>query len=228
MSSAQRQLDVVTHNLANAATAGYKRDGVVFNDTLSQALYGADGRFVGNLGAGSTLIAQFTNLAVGSIMTTGNVLDVAIQTQQGFFAVEAPTGVRYTRDGSFTLNADRELTTKTGLPVLDENEVPIKLPQGTIEINSLGDVSVDGVAVAKIGVFDGQVEKIGLGLFKGVAMQEVSEPSLLPGAIEGSNVNAIEEMIEMIRLNRIYEMAQKSVQSHDEITQKLIQSAQNR
>ena len=228
MESAQQWLDVVTHNLANASTSGYKRDGVVFNDTLSKALYGEDGRFVGRIGAGTSLSAQYTNMEVGTIMTTGNPLDVAIQSPKGFFAVETPSGVRYTRDGEFTLNVDRQLVTKQGLPVLDQNNSPITIPPGKIEINGDGNLSVDGTDVAKIGIFDGEVEKIGDGLFRGVAMEGIDQPTLLSGAIEGSNVNAIEEMITMIRLNRIYEMAQRSAQSHDEMTQKLIQSAQNR
>lgn len=228
MMSAQQQLDVVTHNLANASTAGYKKDGVVFNDTLSRALYGDDGRFVGNLGAGSELSGKYTSMEVGSISMTGNPLDIAIQTPEGFFAVEAPTGMHYTRDGSFTLNSNRELVNKQGLPVLDSNSNKITLPQGQIEVSSGGNVSVDGIEVAKLGIFEGQAEKIGNGLFRGITMQEQTDPSLLAGAIEGSNVNAIEEMIAMIRLNRIYEMAQRGAQSQDDMTQKLIQSAQNR
>ena len=228
MQSAQHWLDVVAHNLANVSTTGYKRQGVAFNDTLTRALYGDGGRYLGELGAGTTLQGEYTVMEVGSITTTGNALDVAIQSQEGLFAVETQGGVRYTRDGAFTLNADRELVTKSGHPVLDQNENTIQLPPGQIEIDTDGAVSVDGTAVATIGVFDGAVVKSGSGLFSGQDMQRIDSPSLLPGAIEGSNVNAIEQMIEMIRLNRIYEMAQRSAQGQDEMTQKLIQSIQNR
>ena len=228
MKSAQYWLDVVSHNLANVSTTGYKRQGVAFNDTLTRAMYGEGGRYLGELGAGTTLQREYTVMDVGSVTTTGNMLDVAIQSREGFFAIETGEGIRYTRDGSFSLNANRELVTKDGHLVLDQQENAIVLPSGQIEINTDGAVSVDGTAVGTLGVFDGAVVKSGSGLFIGQDMQRLNSPSLLPGAIEGSNVNAIEQMIEMIRLNRIYEMAQRSAQGQDEMTQKLIQSIQNR
>lgn len=228
MSSVQKWLDVVSHNLANVSTTGYKREGVAFNDTLTRAMYGDGGNYLGELGAGTTLQQEYTVMEVGSITTTGNPLDVAIQSEEGFFAVETPQGIRYTRDGAFTLNADRELVTKSGHPVLDRSNNVIQLPPGQIEIDPDGAVSVDGTDAGSIGLFGGTVVKTGGGLYIGQDMERIGSPSLQPGAIEGSNVNAIEHMIEMIRLNRIYEMAQRSAQGQDEMTQKLIQSIQDR
>ena len=88
MNSAQNWLDVVAHNLANVSTTGYKREGVAFNDTLTRALNGQDGGYLGELGAGTTLQREYTVMDVGSIMTTGNMLDIAIQSREGFFAVD--------------------------------------------------------------------------------------------------------------------------------------------
>lgn len=228
MVGAQQLLDVVAHNLANISTNGYKRDGVAFNDSFTRLLTAADGREIGTLSGGTKLQAQYTVHEIGSLTTTGNPLDVAIQAERGMFAVQTGNGTRYTRDGAFTLNSDRELITKSGLPVLDDRETAIVLPAGKIEIGISGAVSVDGELVANIGIFDGAVQKVGNSLYVGVGMQLVDEPHLQSGMIEGSNVNAIEEMIHMIRLNRIYEMAQKAAQGHDEMTQRLIQSLEGR
>ena len=228
MVGAQQLLDVVAHNLANVSTNGYKREGVVFTDSFTRLLSAADGREIGSLGSGATMKGQYTVHEVGSLTTTGNPLDVAIQVGRGMFAVQTDNGTRYTRNGAFTLNSDRELVTKSGLPVLDDREGSIILPTGRIEISSFGAVSVAGELVANIGVFDGSVQKVGNGLYVGRGMQLVDEPHLQSGMIEGSNVNAIEEMIHMIQLNRIYEMAQKAAQSHDEMTQRLIQSLEGR
>ena len=228
MASAQQLLDVVAHNLANISTNGYKREGAVFNDTLQRAMYADDGRYLGKLGTGGWMQDHYVDMAVGSITTTGNPLDVAIQDTKGFFAVQTPNGVRYTRDGSFTLDKDKQLTTQDGLPVLDGSGREITLPVGPVEIDAAGNVSVSGQQVAKIGVYDGTVTKMGEGLYQGASMKAMDAPRLQAGAIEGSNVNAIEEMIAMIQLNRIFEMAQRGAQSQDDMTQKLLSSIQGR
>jgi flagellar basal body rod protein FlgG len=142
--------------------------------------------------------------------------------------VQTPNGVRYTRDGAFAVDSERRLTTQDGLPVLDTANREITLTNGKIEIDGQGDVSIDGQQIATIGVFDGQVTKLGEGLYEGASMKAVEEPLLQSGVLEGSNVNAIEEMIAMIQLNRIYEMAQRGALSQDEMTQKLLTALQNR
>ena len=228
MNGAQQLLDVIAHNLANVSTNGYKREGAVFSDTLRRAMFADDGRFIGQLGSGAWMQDHFTVMEVGEIKVTGNPLDVAISQPKGFFAVQSPGGTRYTRDGSFTINAQRELTTNDGLLVLDTAGREITLPDGKVEIDGGGNVSVSGLLVSTIGVYDGRVTKLGDGLYEGTAMQVMDAPILQSGAVEGSNVNAIEEMIAMIQLNRIYEMAQRGALSQDEMTQKLLQSIQGR
>lgn len=228
MIGAQQLLDVVSHNLANASTNGYKREGLVFNDTLKRAMYSDQGSYLGKLGSGGWQQEHFTVMESGAMTTTGNTLDVALQESKGFFAVQTPAGVRYTRNGSFAIDADRKLATQEGFPVLDGGNREITLPAGKIEIDVTGGVSVDGQNIGTIGVFDGRVTKHGDGLYEGSSMSAVDEPRLQSGVIEGSNVNAIEEMIAMIKLNRIYEMAQRGALSQDEMTQKLLSSIQNR
>ena len=228
MAATQQWLDLVSHNLANVSTTGFKRDAAVFNDTLQRAMYNGEGQYIGELGAGGTMQGRYTVMEVGTLEATGNALDVAIATKEGFFAVQTPNGVRYTRDGSFTLNSDREITTKDGHPVLDSAGREITLPQGAIAIDDQGGVSVDGVLVGEIGVYTGSVMKEGEGLYAGSNMTTVDEPMVQGGALESSNVNAIEEMIAMIELQRIFEMAQRGALSQDEMTQKLLATLQNR
>lgn len=228
MIGAQQLLDVVAHNLANVSTNGYKREGLVFNEQLKRAMFRGDGKYVGELGAGGWLQEHFTVMEPGNVTTTGNALDLAIQDAQGLFAVQTPAGVRYTRDGSFAIDGQRRLVTHEGLPVLDDAGREITLPSGTAEFDSAGQVSVNGSAVAKVGVYAGRVTKVGDGLYEGANMAPIDEPALVTGALEGSNVNAIEEMIAMIQLNRIYEMAQRGALSQDEMTQKLLSSVQDR
>ncbi len=228
MLAAQQLLDTVSHNLANVSTNGYKRDGAVFNDTLRRALYNDTGQYIGDIGAGTWKTEEYTDMNVGTTTITGNPLDVAILHKDGYFAVQTDAGVRYTRDGSFAVDGNGQLVTKQGLSVLDSSERPIQIPKGRIEVDGTGKISVNGDLVGAIGVFDGSAKKIGNGLFAGKNMTANTDPLVQPGAIEGSNVNAIEEMIAMIQLNRMFELAQRGAQSQDEITQKLLQSTQNR
>ena len=136
--------------------------------------------------------------------------------------------MRYTRDGAFTLDADRTLVTQDGYPVLDGRGREITIPEGRPEIDNGGAVSVDGAVVGEIGLYEGRTTKVGEGLYEGESMTTIDEPMMQSGALESSNVNAIEEMIQMIELNRIYEMAQRGALSQDEMTQKLLSTLQNR
>lgn len=228
MQAAQNWLDLVSHNLANVSTTGYKREAAVFNDTLRRALFNGEGAYIGDLGAGASMKETYTVMEPGTVTATGNPLDVAITTPEGFFAVQTPNGTRYTRDGAFTLNADHVLTTQSGLPVLDTAGREITLSAGKVAIDQSGAVSVNGTQVSSIGVYQGRVVKQGEGLYSGSAMSLIENPNIATGALESSNVNAIEEMIQMIALNRIYEMAQRGALSQDEMTQKLLQSIQTR
>lgn len=227
MLASQQWLDVVSHNLANASTTAFKRDGLAFNDGFVRELYGAGGN-LGEMGSGSTIKKAFTNFQAGNVIHTGNPLDVAVMAQRGMFAIDTDQGVRYTRDGAFGLDAARQLVDKAGRPVLDESGSPITVPEGEIEIAADGLVSAGGVEAGRIGVYDGTFSKAGDGLYSSEDAQPVDEPAVRGAALESSNVNAIEEMITMIRLNRAFELAQRSALSQDEITQRLIQSLQDR
>lgn len=232
MSVAERWMETISHNLANVSTNAYKKDIIVFNEGLERELRDpSSSREIGKLGAGPKPAGTFTSWQVGTAMATGNDFDLAITTRDGMFAVQTSQGRFYTRDGAFTLNSNRELTTKGGDLVLDVQGQPITLPSGKTVIQPNGQIIVDDQPVGQIGLFQGSFNKKGENLFSAqgnpVLMPE-DQVLLQQGFIEGSNVNAIEEMVAMIRLNRAFEMAQKSAQSQDETTQQLIQSLASR
>lgn len=231
MAAAQRQLDVLSNNLANSSTTGYKRDELVFNDMFAREIQrpGVRGAGVGSLSYGPTNFSEQTVTGeLGEVRATGNPLDVAITSQAGFFAVRSADGqVRYTRDGSFARNSEGLLVTQRGEPVLNEQFAEISVADGRPEVLDNGTVQVDGSEVGKLGIFDGQLRKAGANLFEG-SPRLTDEFTLKPGALEGSNVNVIREMTEMISLNRTFEISQRSIMSQDDLSQRLIQSLQDR
>lgn len=230
--TSQRWLEVTANNLANVSTNGFKRDGLVFNEAMERAMAadGGTGRRLGSVGMGSIAKGEFTVFELGSMSYTGNPLDVAIDSPRGTFAVQTPNGIRYTRDGALQLNADRQITTKEGFPVLDTNRQPITVPPGLIEIENSGRISVNGNAVGQLAVWDGNFVKEGDNLFVANNAQMMPEETtkIRQSSLEQSNVNAVEAMISMITIGRSYEMAQKSMNAQDELTQRLIQSLSER
>jgi len=231
MQATQTEMDLISNNLANISTVGFKRDGIAFSDAMEREVYanGGLGQKLGTLGSGPTQARQYTVFVMGPISGTGNALDVAINTQSGAFAVRDKDGsTKYTRNGSFTINADRTLTTKSGLPVLDDSEREITLPEGVVSISNDGTISVGDSTVAKIGVFDGAFTKTGNNLFETRKAELMSNADLRTSALEGSNVNSIEVMVKLISLNRNFELSQKSIQQQDSLTQRLIQSLQEK
>lgn len=228
MLTSQRWLDIVANNLANANTTGFKRDAVAFNDTFVQQLGNptARGGVIGTLGAGMTMHADSSIQHRGPIHRTNNPLDVAINQDEGMFAVETPQGVRFTRDGSFRLDPERFLVTSAGHYVLDNRGQPIQMPVGGGEIMGNGEIVSQGRTVARLGVYVGEFRKWGANLYTGEEATALpgNQISLDPHSLEGSNVNAIESMVQMISIQRGFEMAQRAVLSEDEASQRLIQS----
>ena len=226
--TAQRAMDVIANNLANVSTNGFKRDGIAFNDALERELE-QGGRNVGSLGSGASVQSIFTDFSIGSMTETGNPLDLALESPKGLFAIQTPSGVRYTRDGSFGLDVNRQLITKDGMPVLDDQNRPITVESGSISVQSDGTIQIDGEPKAKIGIFDAAgFVKEGLNRFTPAGPVTTSTATVKSGALESSNVNAVDAMVQMIQLSRLFEMSQKSITSQDELTQRLIQSLSER
>ena len=133
MSATQHYLDLIANNLANVSTNGYKRDMLAFKETMVRTVQGANGENLGSMGFGVGTEEAVTIFEPGNLIGTNNVLDLAILTPQGAFAVQSPRGLYFSRDGAFRLNSEGELVDRNGYQVLDANRRPIKLPQGDVE-----------------------------------------------------------------------------------------------
>lgn len=232
MAVSDRWMEVISQNLANVSTAAYKRDLMVFNEGLERQMYadGGQGSRLGAMGSGPQTKAIYTVWEQGTVQATGRPYDMALATNEGMFAVQTPQGVAYTRDGSFRRSVDGNLVDKLGNAVLDTQGRQITLSEGDIKVSMTGEVTVGERSVAQIAVFTGQFAKAGDNLYASTdaSLMDDGQFEVRQGCLESSNVNAIEEMVAMIRLNRGFELAQKSVQSQDESTSRLIQSLSER
>lgn len=204
----EKKFEIVSNNLANADTTGFKADILSFDQMLK---------------------AHMTvDLTQGDIKMTGNKLDLALASE-GFFKVQTSHGVRYTRDGSFLLNRENALVTQAGEAVLGE-EGPISIEGKDIYINEDGTVQVDGESVGKLSIvsfrYPEKLYKEGSSLFayKGVPLDEQTPPdvSVKQGSLERPNVTTVVEMTKMIETMRFYESFQKVIQSFDETNAKAI------
>jgi flagellar basal-body rod protein FlgG len=200
------QLDVVSHNLANLATPGFKVEHLYPGDKT------ADNK--SDSGAGAFLMVDYSP---GLLQKTDNTLDAAIQ-GDGFFVIENKTGVAYTRKGNFSISKNT-LVTQSGDNVLGEAG-PIRTNGKRVTIESNGAVLVDGTEAGKLQMasFDNRqnLQRRGDGLFTdpGTAgKKKVAAPDLLPGHLELANVNAIKEMADMIDIQRSFESYQKVMQT---------------
>jgi flagellar basal-body rod protein FlgG len=217
MAARQKAQDVLASNLANVNTTGFKADRPVFETALQRALYRVEGTGatpIGTLSAGAVLTTIYTDLQPGPLMHTGNPLDVAIE-GEGYFAVQTPAGIRYTRNGAFSLDAAGTLVTREGFPVLGTQGV-IRLPRNaTIEIGENGSVRIDGKVIDRLQIVQGTMRKDADGWLVGNATP-LTAPRLITGMLEGANVNIVREMVEMIEYLRAYETHQKAIQAQDE------------
>lgn len=217
------ELDTISNNLANAGTAGFKQDLAVKSAARDMRIFRmssstTDPVFLGPLGTGLNPPQAFTDLSQGAIKPTGNPLDLAIQ-GAGFFAVETPNGVRYTRDGAFTRSADGYLTTREGYAVLGQ-EGAIQLPGGDVEVRENGEVYAGGLYVDTLVVVDFPEEslsKVGNNLFAPAdgTTPETAEGRVLQGNLETSNVNIVKAMVDLISATRAYEASQKILIAQD-------------
>jgi flagellar basal-body rod protein FlgF len=224
----QLRQDVIANNLANATTAGYKGDRAVqqaFPAMLLQQVQ--TGRQIGSLSLGTRVADVVTDGSQGAIRNTGNAYDLAIA-GDGFFSVQAATGVRYTRDGSFSVDAKNQLVTARGEPVLDKNNRPITIPASgdRATIDEQGNVIANGrtIATLAVTVLDPQtLRKQGDDLYQGTPQRGGAQGRVEQGYLEQSNVNSVREMVDLIETMRSFEASQKVTQSLDETLGKAIE-----
>lgn len=230
-----RKLTVVANNLANVDTPGYKADGLAFIEVLMRKV---GPKYV----KAYKETQQFIKKEQGVLEYTGNPIHFAI-VGEGFFKVQTPNGIAYTRAGNFTLDTQRRLVTPEGYPVL-ANGTPVVVDPGMtregyitmenskLQVSSEGILSIDMTEIGRLDVvtFDdySKLKKIGENLYISEGAQEVRAENyeIKQGYIERSNVNPIREMVNLIEIHRTFEAIQRSIRSWDEETEKLITTTQ--
>jgi len=242
MTTQQSNMDVIANNLANVNTTGNKKQRAEFQDLLYQTLRsagttsGADTQYPAGLqiGLGSRLSATNRIFTEGNLQTTNNPTDVAIQ-GEGFFRIEMPDGtIAYTRDGAFKLDSTRRLVTSDGYPLADGITINETAPSDTITIASDGQVTCvpsGGTAREDSGtitlarfVNPAGLTAIGKNLF--LASDASGDPiegtpgedgagTLAQNELEMSNVQVVEEMVNMIIAQRAYESNSKAITTSD-------------
>jgi flagellar basal-body rod protein FlgF/flagellar basal-body rod protein FlgG len=209
-------LDVAASNLANVSTAGYKSQ-KEFYSSLTASLNGIVPRTQLNRAINDygVLGGAVVSLDSGSLQKTGNDLDLALE-GAGFFALQTPAGVRYTRNGNFRVDSKGHLTSSSGDPVLGEAG-PITLASGQVSISPDGTISQKGGVLARLKVVDlpaGQLTPEGSSLYsapKGVE-KPAADPQVRQGMIEASNIDPVNGMVQLIMIQRNTEMLQKALQ----------------
>ena len=227
MIAQQQRLDVLANNLANVNTRGFKGDKLSFGDMMLRTLAdrGGDGEPIATLSSGPESKTEVTDFEPGATEVTGNPLDMRIGGRSlAMFAVGHNGGIKYTRDGSFTLNASGDLVTKSGDAVLDSKGQPVRGLTGPVTATASG-IAVDGKPV-DIGRYVGAFKKDSGGgnLYNASgarAADDRDDAKIESGALETANVNPVLSMVDMIALQRAYEISQKMIQSQDESTAKL-------
>jgi flagellar basal-body rod protein FlgG len=224
--AAMRRLDIISNNLANVNTPGYKKDKMSFEGLLA----GAVNPPAVPQGTTADPILQKENIyidfASGPTSQSGNPLDLALD-GDGFFAITTPDGTAYTRQGNFRTSADGTLVTVDGYPVQGMGGSPIRIQGSHIEIDSKGVVTMDGAQAGSISVMDFEkpytLTKVGNALFIPADPQmtpQTGKAQVQQGYIEGSNVDSISEMVQLIETNRYFEACSKVIKGFDDIAAK--------
>ncbi|RUO79837.1 flagellar basal-body rod protein FlgG [Idiomarina tyrosinivorans] len=239
----QRDISVISNNLANASTIGFKKSRAIFESLLYQNINQPGGQSAQDsempnglmLGAGTKVVATQKSHTQGNVQTTDNSLDVMID-GKGFFQVLMPDGtLSYTRNGQFSLNEEGQLVTSgAGFPV----EPAIQIPEDatSISISQEGEVTVtqpgnaDNAIVGQLNLASfinpAGLEPIGQNLYQETAVSGAPQEAVpgvdgmgttVQGALETSNVNVTEELVNLIESQRAYEMNSKVISSVDEM-----------
>lgn len=240
----QTRMAVVSNNLANVNTTGFKQGRAVFEDLLYQNVRQSGGQSSQdtllpsgmNLGTGVRVVATEKLFTQGSVLQTDNAMDVAIK-GRGFFEVLKPDGEpAYTRDGTFQLNDQGEMVTSSGYTVgagitIPDQAQTITIGQdGVVSVKLAGQASPTQVGTLEIVDFINPVglQPVGENLYIETAASGAPQPGtpgqnglglLNQGALEGSNVNVVSELVNMIETQRAYEMNSKAISTNDQMMQ---------
>lgn len=235
MINEQNRMDTMTNNLANVTTVGFKKEGTTsqsFDDILTVKIKDAsvgtsNVKRIGIDNPGVKIGENYVDYTQGSFRLTENTYDLALS-GDGFFVVEfqnkaGETSMKYTRAGNFTLNRDGFLTTEEGDYVLDTNNRRIRLDTlKDSEIRQDGTIEQDDVEVARIKVVDfadyNYLQRYGETYFEPIeGAEEINaDADVISGYLEMSNVQSVQEMVNLISITRQYESNQKIIQTYDD------------
>jgi len=218
-----REMRAVANNIANAATTGFRQEGVIFSEYVMGIPDGAS-LSMGQGNVGNTSYVQ------GTLGQTGGSFDFALE-GDGFFLVETPQGERLTRSGAFSPNAEGDLVTMNGYRVLDAGGAPVFVPSdvGKIEVAGDGTLSAGGNLIGQIGVVV-PIEPTKMTREDGVLFKAdegylpAETTTVLQGFLESSNVDAITQLARMIEVQRAYEMGQSFLDSEDQRVRQALES----
>lgn len=213
-SGLMREMQEVANNIANLSTEGFRREGVIFAEHMVAVPEGEA------LSMGSAS-ARLVDLGQGDLTQTGGRFDFAIR-GEGFFLLDTAEGQRLTRAGAFTPGPTGELMTDDGARLLDEGGSPVTVPAGATDVTLAADgtLSAGGQAFARLGLWqpaDPQALKHVAGTrFDGGAVEPAAGATLVQGALEDSNVNAVTEVARMVEVQRAYEQGQGFLDREDQ------------
>ncbi len=224
MSLKESELNIVAHNLSNASTHGFKEERIFFENVLSDQENSSE--TVSAIPEGNKAI----DFSPGSIVTTENPLDLAIQ-GEGFFEVQTANGPLYTRNGNFSVDAQGKLVTASGDSVMGVGGAITMTKKGMPQISTSGEVTVDGDSMGKIKIVGfGDLTKlasVGASLFSASSEAQpttVANPSVLQGKVESSNTNTMLNLVKLIEIGRQYESYQKVLKTQENMNQQLSSS----
>ena len=213
-----REMQAIANNIANVSTTGFRKEGLIFSEYISDLEQGEDSL---SMAEGNV---RLTNDSQGPLTPTGGAYDFAIE-GDGFFMIDTPDGQALTRAGAFTTNDQGELTTHDGYRLLDNGGAAIFIPPDaqTVAVSSDGTLSADGLPLSQIGLYMPEdpntlTRTNGVRFMTTGAIIPQENAVILQGYVENSNVNAITEVARMIEVQHAYTMGQKFMeQEHDRI-----------
>jgi len=223
MINQSKMLDVVSHNIANVNTSGFKRRDLSFQSVLDNSQQKAE---VSN--SFSTVKSTDVDFSNGGLKITNNNLDLAIN-GDGFFALQRGEGTVLSRDGHFMLNTTGQLVNSSGEKVLGIDSQPIDIPLNTkVKITPKGEVKdINGALYGQVGIFNTD-NKSDLVYAGGSSFVSPTQPTLstdvllITGSIESSNVDAIQESVSLTKVSRQYESAAKLIKTFEDLENKAI------
>jgi len=223
----RRQMDVVANNIANINTTGFKVETLLFEEYKMPVARDKDFTANDQILSYTQDWATIHNFTGGTIVQTGNELDVALQ-GKGFLTIQTPNGERYTRNGELKINNEGILVTNNGNPVLSEGgQIRFESGETNIVIDGEGFISTSNGTKGRLKVVSFEnpqsLTREGDNLFAGINPELDYVTKVSQGAIEKSNVSSVMEMAQMIRVSRAYETISKMQKSHNDLRQSAIQ-----